>query len=251
MVRRSSHSPQGARSMDSWLQPPQHRLVAGLFQPPILPDGNHAEHGKKEWAAVGQDVFGCWGDQEDQGGDDPATQGGSVRARAVHGRRSMGHQRQLHRGQLPEGSPSTDASDVHQSSDAGQGGSEVSVRVPSVQDTRAGSNLYLDFQLEDAGQTFEVGPGWGCPAAANMIIECNAHNALDDRWYWLNMNRINPIICVMVSNNTFWLVFKIYWMWKRSNNEMTKYVVLDHCQNFAARWGRNRSFNICFYVCKH
>ena len=45
LVRRSSHPPQGAGSMDSGLQPAQHSLVAWLFQPTILPDGHHAEHG--------------------------------------------------------------------------------------------------------------------------------------------------------------------------------------------------------------
>ena len=124
-------------------------------------------------------MFSRRGDEEDEGGDDPAAQGGSLCARPVHGGRSLGHQRQLHRRQLPEGSPSADASHVHQSSDAGQGGPEVSVRVSGVQDEGAWANLYLDFQLEDTGQAVQVGSGRSCPPPANLMHAMrDAHNAI-------------------------------------------------------------------------
>ena len=59
-----------------------------------------------------------------QGGDDPAAERRSLRARPLYGGRTMGHQHQRHRRELPERSLSLDAGDVHQSSDPRQGRGE-------------------------------------------------------------------------------------------------------------------------------
>ena len=59
--------------LDIRLQPSILSLAAGIFQPAVLPDGDHAEHGQEERAAAGQDVPHLRGHQEDQGGDHDAT----------------------------------------------------------------------------------------------------------------------------------------------------------------------------------
>ena len=78
------------RELDLGLQPSLLSLAPGLLQPAVLPDGHHAEHGQEERAAAGQDVPHLRGDQEDQGGDDSASQGGRLHPRAVHGGQLVG-----------------------------------------------------------------------------------------------------------------------------------------------------------------
>ena len=60
-------------------------MAPGILQPPVLPDGHHAEHGQEERAAAGQDVPHLRGHQEDKGGDDSASQGRRLHPRLVHG----------------------------------------------------------------------------------------------------------------------------------------------------------------------
>ena len=72
--------------LDIGLQPSLLSLAAGLLQPAVLPDGDHAEHGQEERAAAGQDVPGLRGDQEaHQGGHDLPTQGRGQCSRSLHG----------------------------------------------------------------------------------------------------------------------------------------------------------------------
>ncbi len=72
--------------LDLRLQPSLLSLAAGLLQPTVLLDGDHAEHGQEERAAAGQDVPGVRGDQEaDQGGDHLPTQGRGQCSRSLHG----------------------------------------------------------------------------------------------------------------------------------------------------------------------
>ena len=109
MVRRPAHTSQRTRGLDCRLQPSQHRLVARLLQPSILLDRDHAEHGEEERAAAGQDVLGRRGDQEDEGGDDPAGEGGGLHTRALHGGRQVGRPDKLHCQLQAEGPPPHDA----------------------------------------------------------------------------------------------------------------------------------------------
>ena len=78
--------------LDLGLQPSLLCVAAGLLQPAVLPDGDHAEHGQEERAAAGQDVPGLRGDQEaDQGGDHLPTQGRGQCPRSVHGGKISRH----------------------------------------------------------------------------------------------------------------------------------------------------------------
>ena len=107
--------------MDFGLQLALLCLAARLLQPPVVPDGHHAEHREEERAAVGQDVPGLRGDQEVQGGDDSTAEGRRVYPRLVHGGCKMGHQHKRHWRELPERSLSPYAGHVNQSSNPGQG----------------------------------------------------------------------------------------------------------------------------------
>ena len=84
-------------------------MAVGLLQSPELPDSDYAEHGEKERAAPGQDVPHLRGDQEDEGGDDPAGEGGGLHTRALHGGRQVGRADKLHCQLQAEGPPPHDA----------------------------------------------------------------------------------------------------------------------------------------------
>ena len=109
LVRRPSAEDKGARELDVRLQPASLSLAAGLLQPAVLPHCDHAEHRQEERAAAGQDVPHVRGDQEDQGGDDPASEGGGLHTRALHGGRQVGRADKLHCQLQAEGPPPHDA----------------------------------------------------------------------------------------------------------------------------------------------
>ena len=71
--------------MDQRLQPALLSLAPGLLQPPVLPDGHHAEHGQEERAAAGQDVSHLRGDQEELRGGPADPEGGRLHTRPLHG----------------------------------------------------------------------------------------------------------------------------------------------------------------------
>ena len=110
--------------MDLGLQLALLCLAARLLQPPVVPDGHHAEHREEERAAVGQDVPHVRGDEEAGWRDASQQVRGSVHTRPLHGGGTMGHRGGFHRGEQPERALPQHAGHVHQGGHSGQAGDE-------------------------------------------------------------------------------------------------------------------------------